>query len=177
MIRRVLTLGAVLVVMTALTAAFDAQAQDDDFEEDEELYYEKESATYSEFQIGGSYFKISDDDDRFSGGVGLVVGAHVTPHVSMEVQYGWQEYSSTHLASYNLRYTLLTDSIQPWVKAGIGLMGGRPNHAFLLLGRLDAGANFFLNEQWAIAPSVGYAGAKHSNHIIMGNIGVVYYFE
>ncbi len=177
MIGRVLAVGTVVVFMAALTAAFDAQAQDEDFEEEEELYFEKESSPYAELNFAGSYYLINDDKNRFSGGVGALFGGHVTPHVSLEVQYDWQEYSSTHLASFNLRYTFLTDRLQPWFKAGVGMMGGRPNHAFLFMARLGAGTNFFLTEQWAIAPSFGYAVAKHQNHILLGNIGVVYYFE
>lgn len=176
MIGRVLALGAVVVLMAALTAATNAQAQD---EEEEELYYEKESSTYAEFNMGASYFVINenDDGDRASGGIGLVLGGHVTPHFSMEAQYDWHEYSGSHFANYNLRYTFLTDQIQPWVKAGIGIMGGRPHHPFLFMTRLSAGTNLFLTEQWAVAPSVGYAVAKHNNNVFFGNIGVVYYFE
>ncbi len=159
MIGRVLALGALMVLMAALTAAFDAQAQDE-----EDLYYEKESSTYVEFNVAASYYLINenDNDDRFSGGVGTVLGAHVTPHVSIEMQYDWQEHSSTHLASANLRYTFLTGKIQPWLKAGIGVMGGRPNHAFLFMARFGVGTNYFLTEQVAIAPSVVCAALKPS---------------
>ena len=174
MIGRVLALGAVTVLMAALTAASDAQAQDE-----EELYYEKESSTYAEFNAAVSYYVVneSDADDRFSGRIGAVLGGHVTPHVSMEIQYDWHEYSSSHFASTNLRYTFLTGKFQPWLKAGVGIMGGRPNHAFLFMGRFGAGTNYFLTEQWAIAPSIGYAVAKHHNNVLLGNIGVIYYFE
>ena len=174
MIGRVLALGALVVLMAALTTAFDAQAQDE-----EELYYEKDSATYVEFNVAAAYFVIneSDGDDRFSGGPGVVLGAHVTPHVSMEMQYDWQEYSSTHLATANLRYTFLTGRVQPWLKAGIGVMGGRPNHPFLFLARFGVGTNYFLTEQFAIAPSLGYAVGAHNNNILLANIGLVYYLE
>jgi hypothetical protein len=45
------------------------------------------------------------------------------------------------------------------------------------MGRTDVGVNWFLNEQWVLAPVVGYAGAKHSNHIFIGGVHVAYYFE
>jgi hypothetical protein len=160
----------------ALTSALSAQAQD---EYDEEAYYEKETATYMELTFAGSWFDINDDDgdDRGSGAVGAIVGAHVAG-VKMELQYEWYDYSSTSVATYNLGYTFRsTESIQPYVKGGIGILGGRPDHAFLFAGRVDAGVNFFLTEQWAIAPAIGYIGAAHSNDIFTGRVGVVYYFE
>ena len=171
MIGRVLALGAVVVLTATLTAASNAQAQDE-----EELYYEKESSAYAEFS--GS-FAVNEDEaeDRYSGGIGLVVGGHVTTHFSMEAQYDWQDFSGTHLANYNLRYTFLTDMIQPWIRAGIGIMGGRPGHPFLFMTRLGAGTNLFLTEQWAVAPSISYAIANHHNNVFSANLGVVYYFE
>jgi len=171
MIGRVLALGAVVVLTVTLTAASNAQAQDE-----EELYYEKESSAYAEFNASAAVNE-NEAEDRFSGGIGLLVGGHVTPHFSMEAQYNWQEYSGTHLANYNLRYTFLTDMIQPWVRAGIGIMGGRPGNPFLFMTRFGAGANLFLTEQWAVAPSISYAIADHHNNIFSANLGVVYYFE
>jgi hypothetical protein len=158
-----------MVLMAAIAVASNAQAEDED-----ELYYEKESSTYAVLNGSASYF---DGDNDFSGGVGLVVGGQLSPHFSMEAQYDWQADESTHLASYNLRYIILTDSIQPWIKAGIGLMGGRTGHPFLFMGRFSAGADFFLTEQWAVAPSLSYAVASHDNNVLLGSLGVVYYFE
>ncbi len=167
---RVLALGAALVLMTAMSA----QAQDED-----EYYYEKERSAYAELYAAGGYFKINGTDggDDGSGGVGLAVGGHITPNVAMDVTYEFQSYSKTSLASYAVKYVFLTDRVQPFVKAGFGVMAGRPNHAFLFMGRFDAGVNFFLTEQVALRGAAGYAVAKHSNNLLLANLGIVYYFE
>ena len=174
MIGRVLGLGAAMGLMAALVVASEARAEDED-----ELYYEKESSAYAELSAGASYFllKNTEENNRFAGGVGLTIGGHLSPHFAMEVQYGYQGYSNTQLVSYNLKYVFLTDSVQPWISAGIGMMGGRPHHPYLFMGRINAGSNFFLDEQWAVAPSVSYAVAKHHNNVFLANLGVVYYFE
>jgi hypothetical protein len=172
MIGRVLALGAALVLMTAVTA----QAQDD---EEEEYYFEKETAAYIDGYVAAGYFKINGtdggDDNSFGGG--LAVGAHITSNFAMDVRYELQDYSKTSLASYNLKYVFLTDRFQPYVQAGIGVMGGRPNHAFLFMGRFEAGTVIFINEQLGFRAGFGYAVAKHSNHLLLGNAGLVYYFE
>ena len=170
MIARVLALAAVMVLMSAV----NVQAQDED-EYEEEFDYTKDSATYMELNLSGAYFDINGDN-RGSGGVGATIGAHVDA-IGMEVQYDFFDYSATHIATYNLRYTFSNDQLQPWAKAGIGIMGGRPSHPFLLAGRFEAGVNWFLNEQWALAPVAGYAVAPRSNHIVYGSLHVVYYFE
>ncbi len=171
MIGRVLALGAVLVLMTAVTA----QAQDDE----EEYYYEKESAAYAELYAAGGYFLINGSDggnDKSFGG-GATMGGHLTPHFAMDITYELQSYSKTSLASYNLKYVFLTERIQPYIKAGIGVMAGRPNHSFLFMGRFDAGVTFFLTEQIGLRASYGIGLAKHSNNLLLGNAGIVYYFE
>ena len=167
---RVLALGAALVLMTAMSA----QAQDED-----EYYYEKERAAYAEVYGTGGYFKIngSDGGDDGSGGAGVTVGGHINPNIAMDVTYEFQSYSKTSLASYGLKYVFLTDRVQPYVKAGMGVMGGRPNHAFLFMGRFDAGVTFFLTEQVALRGGGSYAVAKHNNNLLLGSLGVVYYFE
>ena len=172
MIGRVLALGAALVLMTAVTA----QAQD---EEEEEYYFEKESAAYIEGYVGAGYFKINGTDggDDKSFGGGLAAGAHITPNIAMDVLYELQDYSKTSLVSYNLKYVFLTDRIQPYLKAGVGVMGGRPNHAFLFMGRFEAGTTIFINEQLGFRAGFGVALAKHSNRLLLGNAGLVYYFE
>ena len=73
MIGRVLALGAVVVLTATLTAAPNAQAQDE-----EELYYEKESSAYAEFS--GS-FAVNEDEaeDRYSGGIGIARCLAVEP--------------------------------------------------------------------------------------------------
>jgi hypothetical protein len=166
---RVLALGAVLVLMTAV----GAQAQDDE----EEYYFEKENAGYLELYGGVGYFKIngSDGGDDVSGGGGATVGGHITPNWAMDVTYEFQSYSKTSLASYGVKYVFLTDRVQPYLKVGAGVMGGRPNHAFLFMARFDGGVTYFLDEQLALRAGVGYAVAKHSNHLLLGNVGVVYY--
>ena len=172
MIGRVLGLGAAMGLMAALVVTSEARAEDED-----ELYYEKESSAYAELSAGASYFD-TEDDDGASGGFGLTIGAHLSTNFAMELQYGWQGNGGTHLASYNLKYIFLTDSVQPWVSAGIGMMGGSPGGpTYLFMGRINAGSNFFLDEQWAIAPSVSYAVAKGNQNIFLANLGVVYYFE
>ena len=177
MIGRVLALGVVMVLMGATGAL--AQDEDEYEEYEEEVYYEKETATYVELTFSGAWFDINDDDgdNRASGGVGIILGGHVGG-LKMEGQYEWYDYSSTHVATYNLGYTFFKESaIQPYIKGGIGILGGRPSHPFLFAGRLDAGVNIFLTEQWALAPSIGYIGAPHSNDIFNGRVGIVYYFE
>jgi opacity protein-like surface antigen len=171
---RVLALGAALVLMTAVSA----QAQDE--EEEEEFYYAKESSAYAEFYAAGGYFKIngSDGGDDGSGGGGLTVGGHITENFAMEANYEFQSYSKTSLASYNWKYIFMPeDRLQPYLKAGIGVMGGRPNHAFLFMGRFDAGVTFFLSETLGLRGGVGYAVAKHSNHLLLANAGIIYFFE
>lgn len=167
---RVLALGAVLVLATAVSA----QAQDED-----EYYYAKENTAYAELYAGGGYFKIngSDGGDDGSGGAGLTVGGHITPHFAMDVTYEYQSYSNTSLGSYALKYVFLTDRVQPYVKAGLGIMGGRPNHPYLVMGRFDAGVAFFLTEQVALRGGGSYAVAKHGNNLLLGNLGLVYFFE
>lgn len=174
MIGRVLALGAVLVLLSAV----GAKAQDDD--EEPEYYFDKEGAGYVELYGAGAYFKIngSDGGDDGSGGVGAVVGGHVTTHLAMEAQYEFQSYSKTSLASYNLKWVFLPkERLQPWAKVGAGLMGGRPNHPFLFMGRVDLGLTFFMTDQWGFRGGVGFASAKHSNHVLLGNAGVIYYFQ
>ena len=39
----------------------------------------------------------------------------------------------------------------------------------------DAGLGIFLTEQVQLRTGVGYAVAAHSNHVLLGNVGVVYY--
>ena len=172
MIGRVLALGATLVLMTAVTA--DAQDEDED-----EYYFEKESAGYGEIYGSGGYWWIrgSDGGDDGSGGVGITAGGHMTANFAMDVTYEYQSYSNTSLASYGVKYVFLTARIQPYVRVGFGLMGGRPNHPFLFMGRFDAGAVYFLNEQVGIRAGASFALAKHSNRVLLGNLGVVYYFE
>jgi opacity protein-like surface antigen len=169
---RALALGAVLVLLTAV----NAQAQDED---EDESYVEKESAAYGELYGSGGYWWINGTDggDDGSGGVGLTLGGHFTPNIAMDVTYEYQSYSDTSLASYSLKYVFLTDRIQPYVKVGAGIMGGRPNHAFLFMGRFDAGVTYFLNEQLALRGGASLALAKHSNQTLLGSLGVVYYFE
>jgi hypothetical protein len=172
MIGRVLALGVALVLMSAVTA----QAQDED---EEELYFEKESAAYIEAFAGAGYFKINGTDggDDSSFGGGLAIGAHITPHFAMDVRYELQDYSKTSLFSYNLKYVFLTDRIQPYLMAGVGVMGGRPNHPFLFMGRFELGMTYFLNEQLGLRAGFGVAVAKHSNRLLLGNFGIIYYFE
>jgi hypothetical protein len=173
MIGRVLALGAVLVLMTAV----NAKAQDED---EDEYYFEKESAAYGEIYGSGGYWWINGTDggDDGSGGVGVTLGGHLTPNVAMDVTYEYQSYSDTSLASYSLKYVFRTEErIQPYVKAGFGIMGGRPNHAFLFMGRFDGGVSYFINEQVALRAGASYAVAKHSNQVLLGNLGLVYYFE
>lgn len=169
---RALALGAVLV----LTSALGAQAQDDD---DYEYYFAKERSGYFELYGAGAYFKINGTDggDDGSGGAGVAVGGHITEHIAMEASYEFQSYSKTSLAYYSLKYVFLTDRVQPYVKAGMGLMGGRPNHPFLFSGRFDGGVTIFIDEQLAFRTGVGYAVAKHSNHVLLGNVGLIYYFQ
>jgi hypothetical protein len=170
MTRRVLALAAAFLML----AAVNAQAQDD--EEEEELYFEKDSAAYIGLVASYAHYDINESN-KDTGGAGVILGAHVTPWLAMEGQYEFHESSKTSLGSYNLKFVFLHDRVQPFVKGGIGIMGGRPNHAFLLMGRASAGVDFFLNEQVALSAIASYAGAKHSNHVYIGSLGVTYYFE
>jgi hypothetical protein len=171
MIGRVLALGASIILISAGTAG----AQDDE----EEYSYEKETSPYAELYGAGGYFLIngSDGGNDGSGGFGAALGGHFTSHLAMEGQYEYQSYSNTSLASYNFKYVMLTGRVQPYAKVGIGLMAGRPNHPFLFMGRFDLGMTFFLTDQWGLRGGVSYAVAKHSNHLLLGNAGVIYYFE
>ncbi len=166
--RRALAVGAAMMMLTAV----NAHAQDD--EDEEEGYYEKESSAYVE--LVGSYARHTDDDDD-TGGAGVIMGAHVMPWLSIEGQYDWLEDSSTSLGSFSLKYVALQGRIQPFLKAGLGVMGGRPNHAFLFMGRFGAGASFFLNEQLALTGTTSLALAKHSNRLVITSVGLSYYFE
>ena len=97
--------------------------------------------------------------------------------VDEEMALQLQSYSTTSLASYHLKYVVLTERIQPYVKAGFGVMAGRPNHSFLFMGRFDAGVTFFLTEQIGLRAGYGIGLAKHNNNLLLGNVGIVYYFE
>ena len=171
MIGRVLALGAVLVLLSAV----GAKAQDD--EDEPEYYFDKEGAGYVELYGAGAYVMTSGSNDG-SGGVGTVVGGHFTPHFAMEAQYEFQSDEVTSLASYNFKWVFLTKTrLQPWAKVGAGLMGGRPNHPFLFMGRFDLGMTFFMTDQWGFRGGVGFATAKHSNNMLLGNAGIIYYFQ
>jgi hypothetical protein len=162
-----------------LVSALGAQAQDED-EDDYEYYFAKESSGYMELYAGGGYFKIngSDGGDDGTGGAGVTVGGHLTENFAMDVTYEFQSRSKTSLAHYALKYVFRPEErFQPYLKAGIGLMGGRPNHAFLFMGRFDGGVSYFIDEQLAVRAGVGYAVAPHSNHLFLGNVGLVYYLE
>jgi hypothetical protein len=162
-----------LALTGALGAPLGAQAQED---EEEEYYFEKESSAYVELYGAGGYFVINEED-KGSGGVGLTIGGHITEHFAMDATYEFQSQKETHLASYGLKYVFLTERIQPYVKVGIGLMGGRPDNEYLFMGRFDAGVTYFLNEQLAIRGGVSYAAAKDDNNLFLGSVGLVYYLE
>jgi hypothetical protein len=167
MIARVLALAAALMLATAVTA----HAQDED-EEEEEFYYAKESSGYLELAAA-----TGDIDGDTTGGVSAIIGGHLETWLAMEGQYQFLEDESTHLASYSLKFVPLQGRIQPYVKAGIGLMGGRPDHTYLFLGRFAAGASFFLNEQMALTAGLTAAIAAHGNNAYLGSIGFAYYLE
>ena len=173
MIVRALALGAALVLVTGLSA----QAQDDD-DYEEEMVYEKESSAYMEVLFSNAYHHNNDKSNDHSVGGGVILGGHLTPWLAMEGQYEFHEYSKTSLASYQVKLVpFSTGPVQPFVKAGLGLMGGRPSHAFLFMGRFGLGSDVFLTEQVALTMTVSYAVAKHSNHVVIGSLGVAYYFE
>ena len=130
--------------------------------------------TYLEFVASYSHH---DADDRDTGGVGLIIGGHVLPWLALEGQYDWQEASNTSLGSFSIKYVALQGRIQPFLKAGLGVMGGRPNHTFLFMGRFGAGASFFLTEQLALTGTTSFAIAKHRNRLVIASVGVSYYFE
>ena len=168
MIARVLALAAALMLATAVAA----HAQEEDDEEEEELYFAKEASSYLELSAA-----TGDIDGDATGGVAAIVGGHLETWLAMEGQYQFLEDESTHLASYNLKLVPLQGRIQPYVKAGIGLMGGRPGHSFLLLGRFGAGVSFFLTEQMALTAGATAALAAHGNNAYLGSVGFAYYLE
>ena len=61
MIGRVLGLGAAMGLLAALVVTSEARAEDED-----ELYYEKESSAYAELSAGASYFDTEDDAKHYS---------------------------------------------------------------------------------------------------------------
>lgn len=173
-LRRGAALAFCAVLCASLTlAGATASAQDDD-DYDEEFDYSKDSASYVELM--GS-FAFDDDEDEETGGVGAIIGGHVTPWLAMEGQYEYVENEDTHLVSYQLKWVPLQGRIQPFVKAGLGLMGGRPSHPFLFMGRFGAGVSFFLNEQLAVVGSGSIATARYDSNFFLGSIGVAYFFE
>ena len=168
---RALALGAVLVLMSAL----GAQAQDDEDEDDYEYYFAKESSGYVELSGGFAYF---DGNDAYGGGAGLTVGGHLSEYLAMDINYEYSNQSNTHFATYGFKYVVLPESrVTPFFRAGLGLMGGRPNHPFLFMGRFDGGVQIFLDEYLALKASAGFAWARDDNKISLANFGVIYYFE
>jgi len=166
MIGRVLALTAAL-----LLSANVAVAQDDD--EEEEFYYEKESSPY--VGISGLGGLIGGDG---TGGFGVLLGGHVTTWLAFEGEYNFVSDSATHLANYSAKWTPMGDKqIQPYLKAGLGLMGGRNAHPFLFMGKFGAGVAFFLSETLALDAGVTAGVASHDNNLYTGSLGLVYYFE
>ncbi len=163
-----------LAVVMALVPALAVQAQDDD--EEEEYYYEKETSGYMELYGAGGYFVINEDD-KGSGGLGVTIGGHITEHIAMDLTWEFQSSSTTNIGTYALKYVFLTGRVQPYVKAGLGAMLGRPDHSFLFVGRFDAGVTYFLDEQLAVTGGAGYAVARSDNNLFLGKLGLTYYFE
>lgn len=181
MIGRVLALTVALLVAMAMTMTMMtgvAFAQDDE-EEEEELYYEKESAAY--LGLTGSGINASgdfSDVDDWTGGVGLILGGYVTTWLAFEGQYDFVADSASHLFSYSAKWLPMGDSqLQPYLKAGLGIMGGRDEEPFLFMGRFGAGVSFFLTETLAVDAGLNTAIAAHDNNMYMGTLGVIYYFE
>ena len=179
MFARVLALTASLV----LAAAAPAYSQDEDYEDDysedyeeeeeeEEAYYAKESSVYVEL-LGSS----GSIDGDATGGMSVIVGGHIETWLAMEGQYEWLQDDSTHLASYGVKLVPLHGRIQPYLKAGLGLMGGRSEHSFLFLGRFGGGVSVFLNEQLAVTAGGTAALAANSNNAYLGSLGISYFFE
>lgn len=168
MMTRVLALGAALV----LAMAFPALAQDDEYDDSDS--YEKDSTTYTELWLHAGY---ADGKNDFTGGGGLTLGGHVSKWLAMEGQYDLIEDNKTSLATYNLKAVFLHGRIQPFAKVGIGIMGGRTRHPFLLMGRFSAGLSFFLTEELALSCAATAAVASRDNDIYLGSLGLSYYFE
>jgi hypothetical protein len=174
MFSRVLALTAAL----ALAAATPAYSQDEDYEdeydeeEEEEAYYAKESSVYVE--LLGSAGAIDGDE---TGGVSVIIGGHIETWLAMEGQYEWLQDDSTSLVSYGVKFVPLHGRIQPYLKAGLGLMGGRSEHSFLFMGRFGLGVSVFLNEQVAVTAGGTAALAANSNNAYLGSLGISYFFE
>jgi hypothetical protein len=170
MIGRVLALTAALL----LAMNFAAYAQDDeDEDEEEEYYYDKESSPYVALGAGGG--AIGGDG---TGNISAIVGGHVDTWIAFEGEYQYVTDSSTHLVTYSTKLLPLPDSrIQPYVKLGLGLMGGRSGHPFLFMGRFGAGVSFFLTETLALDAGANAGIASHDNNIYTGTLGLIYYFE
>ena len=165
-------IGRVLALTAALVLAMNgvARAQDD---EEEEFYYEKESSPY--VGLLGTGGAIGGDG---AGGFGVLIGGHVDTWIAFEGEYTFLSDSSTHLATYSAKFLPMPESkIQPYLKVGAGLMGGRDDHPFLFAGKFGAGVAFFLSESLALDAGFTTAVASHDSHLYGGQIGLVYYFE
>jgi hypothetical protein len=169
MIGRVLALTAALL----LAMNFAAFAQEDEEEEEEEYYYEKDSSPYVALTGGGG--AIGGDG---AGTVGAIVGGHVATWLAFEGEYEFVTDSASHLATYSAKWLILPESrIQPYLKAGAGLMGGRSGHPFLFMGRFGGGVSFFLSETLALDGSVNAGIASHDSNIYTGKLALIYYFD
>ncbi len=174
MFARVLALTASLVLATATPA----YSQDEDYEEEyadeeeEEAYFAKESSVYAELLVSTGPI-----DGETTGGLSFIFGGHMQSWLAMEGQYEWLEDESTSLVSYGVKFVPLQGRVQPYLKAGLGLMGGRPDHPFLFMGRFGLGVSVFLNEQLAVTAGGTAALAAHSNDAYLGSLGIAYFFE
>ena len=151
-------------VLLATLAAGSANAQEE---------YEKEGAYIG---LLGSYTYFNDGG-RSSGGPGIIIGAHMFPWLAAEGTYQYIQTSNTHFGTYSLKAILPLGMVQPWAKAGIGLMGGRPEKPFLFMGRFGLGADLHLTDSLALFGGAEAATALNQNNIFMATVGVTYYLD
>jgi len=169
MIGRALALGAALILLSAV----GAQAQDDD---EEAIDYSR-SGSYA--SLYASYANFQDGHDNHSGGGGAIVGYYFLPQLAMETQVEGQSDDATLLWTYNVKYVPFPKlRIQPYLKAGLGLMAGRDDDEWLFTGRFSGGFDFFLSETIAMFAAYDYARAgSHGHDAHIANLGVTLFFD
>jgi hypothetical protein len=186
MTRRVLPLIAMILLTTTNTAF----AQDDDWSDDEhrddykeEITPAKDTAPYVELLGSGGAVDHQGltrvDPGDGVGGVGAVVGGHLQTWLAIEGEYELVAPNATHLATCSFKFVPIPDSrLQPYLKAGIGLLGGADrDHPYRFLGRFDAGAAFFIKSNLALDVGITAGVATHDKQVYLGNLGLIYYFE
>lgn len=186
MIGRALALTAAILLTATSTAFAQDEGSSDGESRDgsgEAVMPARETALYLEL-LGSGGAVDHQGPDRVDpgdlvGGVGAIVGGQLQTWLAIEGEYQLVAPNATHLATCNLKFVPTPDRrLQPYLKAGIGLLGGADgDHPFRFLGRFDAGAAFFIESNLALDLGITAGVATHDKQVYLANLGLIYYFE